>query len=124
VEFLGNNMIDLTTGKKAPDRTSVSGTVVGLGNVPVNKEYGTVVQENYALNNPDKVRWEKRALVEVNEKVGSSTKKKQYLVPASSLPDNMPKGNMYKEFMNSSFSAPAGRTQQSNSNNNNSRGAG
>lgn len=107
VEFLGNNMIDLTTGKKAPDRTSVSGTVVGLGNVPVNKEYGTVVQENYALNNPDKVRWEKRALVEVNEKVGSSAKKKQYLVPASSLPDNMPKGNMYKEFMNSSFSAPA-----------------
>lgn len=103
VEFVGNNMIDLRTGKPVSDQTSVSGNVVSLGNVPISKSFKDIQQEDYAVKNPDKVNWEKMAVVEV--KKGSETKR--YLVPAKNLPSNMAKPKLYNEFMNEKFTPPS-----------------
>lgn len=109
VEFVGNGMIDLETGKAAPDQAVVSGTVVALGNIPSGKNNRALSKENFAIDNPGNVAWRKMALVETKEGSGSLAIKKQYLVPVENLPNNIKSSKLVTEFKNSSFSPPTTR---------------
>ena len=109
VEFVGNGMIDLETGKAAPDQAVVSGTVVALGNIPSGKNNRALSKENFAIDNPGNVYWRKMALVEAKEGSGSLAIKKQYLVPVENLPNNIKNSKLVNEFKNSSFSPPTTR---------------
>lgn len=118
VEFIGNNVIDLETGQLVPDQAVRSGTVVALGVVPSGRNNRTLSQENFAKNNPNNVDWRKMALIESTEKgIGGGTTKKQYMVPAENLPENMPKKGLYDKFMKSSFTPPESNSNKSNNNN-------
>lgn len=110
VEFIGNNVVDLETGQLIPDRSVMSGTVVALGHVPSGRNNRTLAQENFAKKNPQNVEWRKMALIESSENEFGTSRKKQYLVPAELLPDNMPKADLYNQFMNSTFTPPTGNT--------------
>lgn len=116
VEFIGNNVVDLETGQLVPDQAVRSGTVVALGVVPSGRNNRTLSQENFAKSNPDNVEWRKMALVESTESgIGSKSTKRQYMVPAENLPDNMPKKTLYDKFMGSSFTPPSSDSSKNTS---------
>lgn len=104
VEFIGNGAIDLRTGQPLPNVPVRNGTVVALGQVPVNKNTGALMSESEAKNNPSVVNWKKMALTESKSSVGNF--KNQSLVPAESLPANMPKKDLYEKFMNANIEPP------------------
>lgn len=117
VEFIGNGTIDLSTGVESPDKTTLSGVVVGLGNVPTTKATNgkvVIAQENYSQRNPDKVKYEKMALVRTKVGSGSSSRTKEILVPAKNLPKTMSKDKIYQQFMNTPYSGGNSNNEQSN----------
>lgn len=85
-------------GERFNPKRVLKGDVSRLGQVPVQKDNGVLVQEDWANANPDKVDWKKVAVISTKSATGAD---KDYLVPASSIQENLTKGQeaVYSEFM-------------------------
>lgn len=115
VNFVGNNMVDLETGQVVPSKAVQNGDVIALGYVPSGTNNRTLAQESFAINNPQNVSWRKMALVTADEKIGSRTLQRQYMVPAENLPGNMAKPALYNQFMRSTFTPPTSSSRSTSS---------
>lgn len=101
--------IDLSSGLNKEDRGTVKGDVVGFVDVPVHRTTGNMVGDEYLRNNPDKVKWEKKARLYRGEG------KKDFLIPANSVKENLTKAQkkVKDEFMKQqspSYRAPSAQS--------------